>query len=262
MFDPYPGCPFGRKGQSMKQNKGYKRRAYRKPIDGEWHYYAVYEGKSLDVSKPVYGCVKKTYQDEDDQERSARKHCVSADQLKENILQMDQHGTTPSCFQTCSAEDDGIEHMEHEDIRIIFDLMWKEIDLLSDEDRELLLTFRSRNGEIGKVADKYGIPERTAYYRRNLLAKRIREHLIGDDLLYHSEGTDPLSKRRALLREIASLSRDEQRILLCARNGADSMRQLADELGFTVRTLYRRRAKLKNRMGRNRWDRNRKTGQY
>ena len=232
----------------MKRSKGYKRRAYRKLIDGKWHYFAVYEGKSLDVNKPIYGCVRKSYQDEDDQERSAREHCVSADQLKDNILQMDQHGTTPSCFQTCSAEEDGLEHMEHEGISVIFDLMWKEIDLLSDEDRELLLTFRSRNGEVDKFTEKYGIPERTAYYRRNQLAKRIREQLIGDDLMDPSEGTDPLSQRQALLREIARLSKDEQRILLCTRNGADSMRQLADELGFTVRTLYRRREKLKNRI--------------
>ena len=54
------------------------------------------------------------------------------------------------------------------------------VDCLSEEDKQVLMTFLGGSLEISDTAKALGIAERTVYYRRNRLAERLSARLEGE----------------------------------------------------------------------------------
>ena len=72
----------------------------------------------------------------------------------------------------CSAEEEYLGTVTEEAKKQLLSLMWDEIERLSEDDAQLLLSFNDNN-TITKLAKQNKVSRNTMYYRRQQLAKEV-----------------------------------------------------------------------------------------
>ena len=153
-----------------------KRHCYVETIDGISSYYAFYDGQSIPISKEVFEVLSKSYARECYQERAAKTHSkVSLDQLYDNILNEDYHGSLQVELQQPSVEADFIEQEEISENHIMACIALEEIRKLPTMEKELIMSIFSKTTVIEDQAMQYGISVRMMYYRRQKLAEQIAQ---------------------------------------------------------------------------------------
>ena len=114
-------------------------------------------------------------------EKTERKHKkLSLDQIIDNIAQMNHHGKIPNELLLPSAECVFIEEADYKSYLSFMRQFKETVDCLSEEDKQVLMTFLGGPLEISDTAKALGIAERTVYYRRNRLAEKLSARLEGD----------------------------------------------------------------------------------
>lgn len=144
-------------------------------------YYAKYGKNTVEVEKDVFDCLSESYSREWQLEKIERKHKkLSLDQINENIAQMNHHGTIPTELLLPSAECVFMENVDYKS-RLLFSKHFREsMNCLPEKDKRVLMTFLGGPLEISDTAKALGIAERTVYYRRNRLAKKLSAWIEGE----------------------------------------------------------------------------------
>ena len=154
------------------------RHCYVKTEYGRTAYYAYYGGQSVRIEKELYDFLNISYSQERHKKETERKHvCVSIDQLYDEMMQVDRHGIGLPSFRVESAEEKFFDLQNTEEQSNIIAQVKEEIEHLSLEERELILSFVNESSIIEKLAEKYNITKRAVYYRRRKLADQIAANI-------------------------------------------------------------------------------------
>ena len=154
------------------------RHCYAKTENRRTAYYAYYRGQSVRIEKELFDFLNSSYSQERHKKETERKHaCVSIDQLYDEMMRVDQHGIVLPSFRVGSAEEKFFDLQNAEEQSNMIAQMKEEIEHLSLEERELILSFVNESLIIEKLAKKYNITKRAIYYRRRKLADQIAANI-------------------------------------------------------------------------------------
>ena len=141
-------------------------------------YFAVYGKITVEIQKDVFDCLWESYSREWQLEKIERKHKkMSIDQIIDDISQTERHGTIPDELLSPSAENIFMENCARKSHFLFLHRFMEKIADLPTEDRQVLMTFLQGSSEVSSTAKTLGIAERTVYYRRVCLAKKISVQL-------------------------------------------------------------------------------------
>lgn len=163
-------------------NGNYRNRhCYAEKNGDQIRYYATYGKNTIEIEKDVFDCLSESYSREWQLEKIERKHKkLSLDQIIDNIAQMNHHGKIPNELLLPSAECVFMEKADYKSYLSFLRQFKEMVDCLSEEDKQILLTFLGGPAEISDTAKALGIAERTVYYRRNRLAEKLSARIEGD----------------------------------------------------------------------------------
>lgn len=163
-------------------NGNYRNRhCYAEKHGDQIRYYAIYGKDTVEIEKAVFDCLSESYSREWQLEKIERKHRkLSLDQINDNIAQMNHHGKIPNELLLQSAECVFMEKADYKSHLSFLRHFRETMDCLSEEDKQVLMTFLGGPAEISDTAKALGIAERTVYYRRNRLAEKLSALLEGE----------------------------------------------------------------------------------
>ena len=158
------------KGNWFMERMNY---CYPKTKNGTTKYYAVVQQEYIEVEKEIYDVLERSYRKEwswDHEDRIA----LSIEQLAEDAILADKHGSIPASLQSISSEDEFLQAQDSNQDRKLVSLILQEISKLSADDRMVFDTCFLDSESISRVAKEMGLTERSIYYRRNIITQRIR----------------------------------------------------------------------------------------
>lgn len=144
---------------------------------GKTQYYVMVGGQPVEVEKEVYYVIERSYHKEWLFKHGKNSKYVSLEKLAEdeegNIL----HDRVPVALRLPSAEEEYLLSEERDDEDEKIDAMNAEINMLSEEKKQLMLSYVEENGAVGALADREKVTRTAIYYRRSRLAKSLAKKL-------------------------------------------------------------------------------------
>ena len=247
---PSPRCPFRRKGQFVTQYIE-DRHSYIRTINGIPHYFAYYEGQSIEVEKPVFRIINSSYRRDLYLEECEKEHFeLSLEQLREDMIEADRHGAVPAECQVCSAEDSYCKGTDHTKDLTLEQKVWDEITRLPEKEKKILLTFSAEldDDPVRSLAKELGMAVQSLYEQRKVIAKRVHNYVTNEDLLELFGYEDQRDLGEAILNYIATLPPDEKALLLVTRYGEKTADEIAKERGIARRTVFNEKKRLVKRI--------------
>ena len=166
----------------MNWKEARRRYCYSETKDGVERYYAVVQGKSVEITKEMYEVMEPSYRLEWEMKygKKAKKN-KSIEQLCEQIEMFDYHGSLPEALQVPSAEDEFfmLEDEKKEDQEL--DRMNEEIDKLQADQQLMIRSYAEKNGCFESLAERDSVSQSAIYHRRERLGKTIARKIQGGE---------------------------------------------------------------------------------
>lgn len=166
----------------MNWKEARRRYCYPETKDGVERYYAVVQGKSVEITKEMYEVMEPSYRLEWEMKygKKAKKN-KSIEQLCEQIEMFDYHGSLPEALQVPSAEDEFfmLQDAKKEDREL--DRMNEEIDKLQADLQLMIRSYAEKNGCIENFAERDSVSQSAIYHRRARLGKTIARKIQEDE---------------------------------------------------------------------------------
>lgn len=148
---------------------------------GKTKYYVMVDGQPVEVEKEVYYVIERSYHKEWLFKHGKHSKYVSLEKLAEDEEGFILHDRVPIALRLSSAEDEYLlsEERDDEDERIV--AMNAEISMLSEEKKQLMLSYVEGKGAVGALAEREKVTKTAIYLRRSRLAKTIAKKLAAGD---------------------------------------------------------------------------------
>ena len=162
----------------MKGNYREKH-CFTKTINGIEHFFAAYNGQSVEIDKDIYDCLRQSYNREWAIERKERRHRGSSyEHIVEDIESLDRHGRIPFNLICSSAEDVCMDALAQEDYHEMTVKLNEALDFLSEEEYSILMTYVNGSEDVTRLGIMFGVTKQDIYLRRKIIAKKIQKYLM------------------------------------------------------------------------------------